>query len=282
MLIRAPRKRVILICVCGWHQIDWEQTSFLDHVYLACTQRKCETNQDVVDNCRTMIESRISAGGTEKQRSFGNCEDFYVDLWYGRSCEKVCGTLLLVGEQNNATVVESFHSMPWRQIEASKSGEELSEVCWLCPEMFHLARIGPDIVRSVKLARAITQWTRACDHLALNLIHSFHEWPQATLSCGRFSSNLSLGTVSRFRFCRRYWRFKVDLRWNIVHVCSCLLDVQEADMRVTRLNGIWNYFCIQICAWTVFPHLMSGIWPLIIYIEIQIRITNSRKNGETR
>ena len=37
-----------------------EPTSFLDHVYLGCTQRKCEISKDIVDNYRTMFESRIS------------------------------------------------------------------------------------------------------------------------------------------------------------------------------------------------------------------------------
>ena len=39
-----------------------EPTSFLDHVYLGCTQIQCEISQDIVDNYRTMFESRISAG----------------------------------------------------------------------------------------------------------------------------------------------------------------------------------------------------------------------------
>ena len=43
-----------------------ELTSFLDHVYLGCTQRQCEISKDIVDNYRTMFESRISAGVTEK------------------------------------------------------------------------------------------------------------------------------------------------------------------------------------------------------------------------
>ena len=38
-----------------------EPTSFLNHLYLGCTQRQCETCQNVVDNYRTMFESRISA-----------------------------------------------------------------------------------------------------------------------------------------------------------------------------------------------------------------------------
>ena len=39
-----------------------EPTSFLDHVYLGCTQRLCEISKDFVDNYRAMFESRISAG----------------------------------------------------------------------------------------------------------------------------------------------------------------------------------------------------------------------------
>ena len=85
MFIRTLWKRIILICVCGWHQIGWkeknldpmwkllnkevdlgEPTSFLDHVYLGCTQRQCEISKDIVDNYRTMFESRISAGGVDK------------------------------------------------------------------------------------------------------------------------------------------------------------------------------------------------------------------------
>ena len=43
-----------------------EPTSFLDHVYLGCTQRQCEMSKDIVDNYRTMFESGISAGEIEK------------------------------------------------------------------------------------------------------------------------------------------------------------------------------------------------------------------------
>ena len=33
-----------------------------DYVCLGCTQRQCEISKDIVDNYRTMFESRISAG----------------------------------------------------------------------------------------------------------------------------------------------------------------------------------------------------------------------------
>ena len=43
-----------------------EPTSFLDHENLGCTQRQCEISKDIVDNYRTMCESRISAVRVEK------------------------------------------------------------------------------------------------------------------------------------------------------------------------------------------------------------------------
>ena len=43
-----------------------EPTSFFDDVYLECTHRQCEISKDIVNNDRTMFESRISAGATEK------------------------------------------------------------------------------------------------------------------------------------------------------------------------------------------------------------------------
>ena len=43
-----------------------EPTSFLDHLYLGCTQRQCEISIDIVDNYMTMFESGISARATEK------------------------------------------------------------------------------------------------------------------------------------------------------------------------------------------------------------------------
>ena len=84
-LFMHRQKRVILLCVCGRHKIGWkdtehlskmeilmkdvdlgEPTSFLDHENLGCTPRQCEISKHIVDNYRTMFESRISAGRTEK------------------------------------------------------------------------------------------------------------------------------------------------------------------------------------------------------------------------
>ena len=49
-----------------------EQTSFLDHVYLGCTQRECKSREGKIEEYSKMFESRISARATEKLRSWEN------------------------------------------------------------------------------------------------------------------------------------------------------------------------------------------------------------------
>ena len=46
-----------------------EPTSFLDHVYLGCTQRQFEISKDTVDNYRTMYESRFPREELRNYRS---------------------------------------------------------------------------------------------------------------------------------------------------------------------------------------------------------------------
>ena len=72
-----------------------EPTSSVDHVFLACTQRQCEIRKDIVDNYRTMFESRISAGATEK---FPCLENLRISSWYGR-CQEMCETTLFVSSE---------------------------------------------------------------------------------------------------------------------------------------------------------------------------------------
>ena len=43
-----------------------EPTSFLDHVYLGCTQRECKPIETIIEQYKKMFVSRISAGATEK------------------------------------------------------------------------------------------------------------------------------------------------------------------------------------------------------------------------
>ena len=55
-----------------------EPTSFLDQENLGSAQRQCEISKDIVVNYKTMFESRISAGRTEKLLY---SENFRISSW---------------------------------------------------------------------------------------------------------------------------------------------------------------------------------------------------------
>ena len=48
-----------------------ELRSFLDHVYLGCTQRECKPNEIIIDEYRKMFETRISAAASAKLPGWG-------------------------------------------------------------------------------------------------------------------------------------------------------------------------------------------------------------------
>ena len=64
-----------------------EPTSFLDHVYLGCTQGECKPNDTIIEHYKKMFESRISAGTTEKllmrklQRGLTTWIDMNKNAW---------------------------------------------------------------------------------------------------------------------------------------------------------------------------------------------------------
>ena len=113
MLIRTPSKRVILICVCGWHQIRWKETkhwsdqrrswfgrtnifpwSCISGLYSKTMwnkQRYCWQLQNHVwiqNFCRSNWKTAM----------LGKPAYFFVVIWHGWSCKEVCGTILWVGK----------------------------------------------------------------------------------------------------------------------------------------------------------------------------------------
>ena len=73
-----------------------EPTSFLDHVSLGCTQRECQISRNIVDKCRKMFESRISAEAVEKlpvsEKSDANISSCSCDMeGHAKKCvERYC------------------------------------------------------------------------------------------------------------------------------------------------------------------------------------------------
>ena len=137
-----------------------ESTSFLDHVYLGCTQNQCEISKDIVDNYRTMFGSRISAEATEKLPC---SENLCISSWsydmegHAKKCvERYCELANRTTQQLckvSTPCIDDHHF----QEEELKSVGELSKLCsQIILKCLYLTRIGrSDILWSVnKLTRS--------------------------------------------------------------------------------------------------------------------------------
>ena len=157
-----------------------EPTLFLDHVYLGCTQRQCEISKNTVDNYRTMFESRVSAGRSEK---LSYPQNLRISTWsydmagHAKKCvERYCELANKTTQQLYKVSTQCIDDHHFKEEELKSVGES-SKVCsQIVLKCLYLARIGrPDILWSVnKLARSITKWTKACDKRSCRLISYIH------------------------------------------------------------------------------------------------------------
>ena len=88
-----------------------EPTSFLDHVFLECTQRQCEISKDIVDNYRTMFEPRISVCGVEK---LPFPQNFRISSWsydMAGHAKKFVERYCELANKNDATTLQSIYYM---------------------------------------------------------------------------------------------------------------------------------------------------------------------------
>ena len=106
------RSHLFVNCCIRRYFLYREPTSFLDHVYLRCTQRQCEISKDIVDNYRTMFESRNSAAGTEKlpyseNLVFLRCPSFFLEGHAKICVERYCD----LANKTTSTTLQSINSM---------------------------------------------------------------------------------------------------------------------------------------------------------------------------
>ena len=177
-----------------------ETTSFLDHIYLGCTQRQCEISKDIVDKYRTMFESRISAEATEKLPCSENPS---ISSWscdmegpakkcVERYCELANKTQQLY--KVSTPCIDDHHL---KEDEMKAVGELLQVRSQIVLKCLYLTRIGrPDILWSVnKRARSITKWTKACDKRLNRLTSDIHHTCEHKQYCyvGNIAKQCRLG-----------------------------------------------------------------------------------------
>ena len=178
-----------------------EPTSFLHHVYLGCTQRQCEISKDIVDNYRTIFESRISAGGLEKLPFPQNIR---ISSWsydmagHAKKCvERYCELANKTTQQLYKVSTPCIDDHHFKEEETKSVGGLPNTCSQIVLKCLFLARIGrPDILWSVnKLARSITKWTKACDKRLNRLISYIHHTSEYKQYChvGNTAKHCRLG-----------------------------------------------------------------------------------------
>ena len=116
-----------------------EPTSFLDHVFLGCTQRQCAISKDIVDNYRTMFESRSSAGATE---TLPCSENLCISSW---SCDM---------EGHAKKCVERYCES------ANKTTQQLYKVSTPCIDDHHFK----------EEIKSVGEWSNVCSKIVLKCL----------------------------------------------------------------------------------------------------------------
>ena len=198
MLTRTPSKRVNLICVCGWHKTGWKETKSSSDVEITQQRSRFGRTNIFVGSCILGMHSKTMPN---KQRYCGQLQNhvwianfrgenwktsilwessyFFMVKRNGGSCKEMCGAILWVSKQDDST-----------------TPQVRSQIVLKCLD---LARIGrPDILWSLnKLARSITQWTKACDKRLNRLISYIHHTCEYKQYCyvGNIARQCRLGLV---------------------------------------------------------------------------------------
>ena len=72
--LAGKKENIDPICKVLMKRVDLgEPTSFLDHVYLRCTQRECKTSEDIVENFSEFCSNH---GSLLEQLRNGQMENF--------------------------------------------------------------------------------------------------------------------------------------------------------------------------------------------------------------
>ena len=87
-----------------------EPISFLDHVYVGCTQRQCEISQRYCGQLQNHVRIANFSGENRKLLFTQNRR---ISSWscYGGSCKEMCGAILLVSQQDDATTLQSIYCL---------------------------------------------------------------------------------------------------------------------------------------------------------------------------
>ena len=198
-------------------QVDLgEPTSFLDHENLGCTQRQCETSKDIVDNYRTMFESRISAGATKNYHTRKICVSLHGIMTWKVMSRNVWNDIVSwqTRRLNNSTK-HQLHALI--TIISQRKNRNPWEDCQ-------------------KYAHKLF-WNAYTWHVLEDLIFC-----EQTCSCGNEMDKSLCQTFGTFDLLHSSHKWIQTKMWDAQHN-NADKDVQETNLSFTQFYGSWNNLC---------------------------------------
>ena len=264
-----------------------EQTLFLDHVYLGCTQRECKPNDKFIGQYNKMFESCISAGvignyqdGTNLVQKVQRGPATWKEM-LEKCMERYCELANKKTEQLHAV---SHPCLDDHQIkkEELENKSALSEVCsHIVLKWFYLARIGrPDILWSVnKLARSVTKWTQACDRRPARLISCIH-FTKITANIVMWAMRLKIVDWGYFKIQTLQEILKTQnphqaefcAFLKVEHLYRSVGCERNKLLFLTAQQNLKSSLWTLDWGWTVYQRLTCGIWSSQFFTEIRIRV----------
>ena len=194
----------------GWHQIGWKETKYWSDVESTKQRSWFGRTNIFLWSCILGVHSKTM---WNKQRYCGDLQShvripnfrgrnwktsilreftyFFMVLWYGRSCEEMCGAILWVIKQDDSTTLQSIYSMHrWSPLQRGRN-----EICRRiakymlsnCSEMLILGKKWTTWYSMVskeartghnKMDQSLWQTSESVD-----ILHSSHMWIQTALLC---------------------------------------------------------------------------------------------------
>ena len=207
------RNRIWLLCGSScWKNLDIDEpTSFLDHMYLGCTQRVCKPNERIIEQ-KTKMFALIFL--LEQQNITWSGSNLTHKQWrrpydMEGTCSKMRRAILWVGERESRATLQNFaSSLWWSSIQTGGT--------WIS---WRIARsMLANCLEMLAFGKNWTTWYSMVSQQACKIshkmdwgmwqtlswadfLHSSHEWLSSILSCGKHGTALQTRLVSRFRLC---------------------------------------------------------------------------------
>ena len=216
-------------------------------------------------------------------------EYLFVVLWHGRSCQEMSGTIFVswrTRRLNNSTK-HQLHALttiiskkknwnPWENCQ--KYALKLFWDAYTWHELDDLI-----FLWSVnRLARSITIWTKACCIRLSRLISYIHHTCEYKQYChvGKTAKQCRLGLFQDSDFAGDLEDSKSTSGGTLCIFGSHIRLFQLAGCVRNKLqfhrvqqNQV-SFLLMQDWGWTVYPHLISGIWSSQFFSETRIRMIN--------